>query len=118
MELNVVKEFTDIPGGRYIEQGSHSGEEFRDNILRPKYDYCLANDEKLIINLDGGYGYGSGFLEESFGGMVRMGYDGKKMLKKMVIITEDEPGLEDKIKNYINEAIKVNKKNKQKTRWK
>ena len=110
MDLNVVKQFTDLPGGRYISQGPNSGEEFRENYLRPVYDYCLENDENLTINLDDGYGYSSGFLEEAFGGMVREGYDGKVMLKKIKIISNDQPSLETQITNYIKEAIKEKKK--------
>lgn len=117
MELNIAKEYTDLPGGRYSYQGLHSGEDFRESLLRVKYDYCLSNNEKLIINLDGGYGYPSAFLEESFGGMVREGYNGKKMIKNMVFITNDEPSLEEKIIGYIKEAVK-NQKNKNKKKYK
>ena len=85
MEINIVKEFTDTPGGRYIKQGPYSGEEFRETILKVKYDYCLLNKEKLIINFDGGYGYPISFIDEAFGGMVRDGYSAKKMIKNMVL---------------------------------
>lgn len=107
MELNIVKEYTDLPGGRYIRQGSHSGEDFRETILKKKYDYCLANDEKLIINFDDSYGYASTFLEEAFGGMVRQGYNGREMIKKIVFITEDEPSLKDRCIKFIIEAQEV-----------
>lgn len=104
MWLNIVLEYTDLPGGRYIRQGSHSGEDFRENLLKSKYEYCLANNEKLIINFDGGYGYASSFLEEAFGGMVRQGYDAKDMIKRIVFVTEDEPELEKRCIKYIKEA--------------
>ena len=47
MEINIVKEFTDTPGGRYIKQGPYSGEEFRETILKVKYDYCLLNKNMI-----------------------------------------------------------------------
>lgn len=71
MKIVVSKDFTEIPGGRYREQGNHSAEEFRDEYLYPKYLTCLKNNEKLIIDLDGGYGYATTFLEEAFGGLIR-----------------------------------------------
>ena len=69
--INVAKEFTETPGARYKTQGAFSGEEFRDDILYPKFIESISNNEKLVVNLDGGYGYGSSFLEEAFGGLVR-----------------------------------------------
>lgn len=112
MIFNVATDFSKTPGGRYIEQGSYSGEYFRENYLKPIYDFCLEKDDELTINLDGGYGYGSGFLEEVFGGMVREGYDGEIMLRKINIITKDQPELEDKIVLYIKNAMKSEKKSK------
>ena len=109
MEINVVKEYTDKPGARYESQGSNSGEKFRDTILYPKFIESIEKNETLIVNLDGGYGYGSSFLEESFGGLVRKLKKEKnnsyKKVLDIVIVSNDNKLWIDKIKNYIESAI-------------
>lgn len=101
MILKIATEYSEIPGGRYIEDGLYSGEDFRDNVLEPKYKECLASQEKLIIDFDGGYGYGTSFLEEAFGGLVRKGYDAKEMIENMIFISNEEKTLIDRVKKYI-----------------
>lgn len=110
MEINVVKEYTDKPGARYESQGPNSGEKFRDTILYPKFLEALEKNETLTVNLDGGYGYGSSFLEESFGGLVRrLKKEEKECYAKVleiIIISNDNKTWLEKIKTYIEEAIK------------
>lgn len=109
MEINVVKEYTDKPGARYESQGSNSGQKFRDTILYPKFIETIEKNETLIVNLDGGYGYGSSFLEETFGGLVRRlkkeNNDNYKRVCEIVIISNDNKTWIEKIKGYIKEAI-------------
>jgi hypothetical protein len=59
------------PGGRYEADGPFSGEWFRETILRPAFSNSLQSGEKLVVELDGTSGYGSSFLEEAFGGLIR-----------------------------------------------
>ena len=66
---------------------------------------CKENNTKLTINFDGGYGYGTSFLEESFGGLVRKGYSSEELLKNIELISEEEPELIDKVIKYIKEAV-------------
>lgn len=69
--INVANDFSRYPAGRYLADGPFSGERFRDEFLRP----VLNSNETATIELDGVRGYGSSFLEEAFGGLVRAGYD-------------------------------------------
>lgn len=59
--------------------------------------------------MDGGYGYGSSFLEETFGGLVRRlkkeNNDNYKRVGEIVIISNDNKTWIEKIKGYIKEAI-------------
>ena len=109
--INVAKEFTETPGARYKTQGALSGEECSDNILYPKFIESISNNEKLVVNLDGGYGYGSSFLEEAFGGLVRKLKEEKnihyKDVKEIEIISDDNIVWIDKIKKYIDDEIKA-----------
>lgn len=71
VQINVADEYTKMPGGRFKSDGEFSGEDFREKYLLPRYIEARKNNEILCVNLDGGYGYGSSFLEEAFGGLVR-----------------------------------------------
>ena len=67
VRVNVAKQFTKLPGLRYIRLGRFSGEEFRQKFLvKP-----LLQGKTVVVELDGVRGYGSSFLEEAFGGTVR-----------------------------------------------
>lgn len=109
--IYVAKDFSTTPGPRYKKEGEFSGEEFRENILDKKFQEVLANESKLIINLDGTFGYGTSFLEESFGGLARK-YKDKDILKHIEFVSEEEPYLIDEIKSYINDVLKDNKNEK------
>ncbi len=65
--INIAKDFTDTPGGRYREDGSFSGQEFLENLLRPAYEEAIKTEKALIIELDDVYGYPSSFVSGSFG---------------------------------------------------
>lgn len=102
--LNVC-DFSQFPGPRYIKLGPDSGELFRKKKLLPA---LLENDE-VSVNLDGVAGYGSSFLEEAFGGLVREGVDIKKIKFLMDNITsEDDPSIKTEIIEYISDELKNN----------
>ncbi|WP_313158317.1 STAS-like domain-containing protein [Kluyvera cryocrescens] len=102
MKTIYVKDFTKYPGPRYITLGDFSGEEFRDSILIPE----LVNDD-IIVNFDGVYGYGSSFLEEAFGGLVRAGIDINKIKHlRDNLICKDDPTIIIEVQIYIDEALK------------
>ncbi len=103
MVINIAKEYTKTPGGRFIREGEFSGEDFRIKMLEPIYKEAQANNEQLTVILDGGYGYGSSFLEEAFGGLVRSLKD--PQISKIVIVSEEEPKLIKDIKGYIADEL-------------
>ena len=72
MKINIAVDFSRIPGARYPEEGDFSGQEFRQTILLPKLQEAIKKKEMLTINLDGTAGLGTSFLEESFGGLIRV----------------------------------------------
>jgi len=69
--IEIAKDFSEKLGGRWIRLGQHSGEEFYENILKQKYEEAVAENENLHIYLDGTKGYGSSFLDQSFGELAR-----------------------------------------------
>ncbi|MEI7583084.1 STAS-like domain-containing protein [Runella sp.] len=102
-----VKEFSITPGSRYRTEGekAHSGQEFREEFLEPKFLNVKDSDKKLIVNLDGTIGYGTSWLEEVFGGLARK-YGHKLVSEKLEFISEEEEYLIDDIKQYIANAEK------------
>ena len=80
--ISVANDFSATPAGRYKADGPYSGQEFRDKFIIP----ALQNYDRVIIDLDGTLGYGSSFLEESFGGILRVsGYDYETIKKKLEV---------------------------------
>lgn len=99
--INIPKDFSRYPAGRFISDGPFSGEGFRKKFLLPS----LKRGESIRIELDGARGYGSSFLEEAFGGLVRAGLDKATVLRLIQFSTEDE-SLESEIRDYIQQASK------------
>jgi hypothetical protein len=66
-EIKVARDFTEAPGGRFYSDGDWSGEKFREEFLWP----ALTKYGRVRVDLAGTQGYGSSFLEEAFGGIVR-----------------------------------------------
>lgn len=85
--ISVAKDFAPRPGPRYKHQGPHSGQTFRESVLAP----FLDQNEMLVVDLDGTAGYGSSFIDEAFGGLVRMGYDKEDLLRRIEVISKEDP---------------------------
>lgn len=73
--INIGRDFSRDPAGRTIElDGDDSGEAFRERILKVELE-SLDEGEKLEIILDDDVvAYGSSFISEAFGALVREGY--------------------------------------------
>ena len=71
LTLVVSTNFSPTPGPRKILEGKFSGEEFRESCLEPKLKEAIEKNTKLLIDLDGTAGFGTSFLEEAFGGLIR-----------------------------------------------
>ena len=104
IEINIAKDYTKTPGGRYIIEGEFSGEHFRTTILKPTFERAIAEGNTIVVILDGGYGYPPSFLEEAFGGLVRETKDSR--VAQIEIVSDEEPGQIDKIKGYINSELR------------
>lgn len=102
MKIVKVTDFSEFPGPRYKRLGSYSGEEFRDDFLIP----AINNYDDVVVDLDGAYGYGSSFLEEAFGGLLRQGVDPEKARRIAENLkSDDDESLKLEVKSYIEDAI-------------
>lgn len=98
--VNIGKRFSRFPAGRYAKDGPASGEDFREHVLLPLLEEGAT---EIQIELDDAIGYGSSFLEEAFGGLVRRGRDSEELLK-IFRFSSDDLSLVDEIKDYIQQA--------------
>lgn len=99
----VGTDFSDTPGGRYRDDGPFSGQRFREEFLIP----ALKNNEKVVVDISGVEGYGSSFLEEVFGGLVRSNaFTKEELAAKLTCVASDESKscYLDRISAYMDEA--------------
>ena len=105
--LNIGKDFSPDPSGRFRSDGNSSGEAFREDCFKKVIENLEDEDVLNIILDDDVEGYGSSFLVEGFAGMVKYGYiTGEELLKKIKFSYNDEDFgfYKDKIIDYINQA--------------
>jgi hypothetical protein len=100
--INIAKDFSKWPAGRFDEDGPFPGEKFRDEFLLP----ALSSGKSVIVELDGTRGYGSSFLEEAFGGLVRLGKLTREQLHSVLkFVSNDDPTLPMEIWSYIDAEV-------------
>ena len=104
IKINIAKDFTDLPGPRFRDQGSGSGQEFLEDYLKPAFLKARETDDKVTIQLDDvKYGYPTSFLEEAFGGLARK-FGIEEVLSILSFESVAEPMLESEIRHYIKHA--------------
>ena len=111
VEIKVARDFSSAIGGRYIKDGTMSGERFREDILLPLFN-LFPIEKEIYINLDETFGYPSSWLEEVFGGLIRA--LGRDLLEdeEIIIYSEQDPYLKEEIEEYMSDAVReINKKN-------
>lgn len=103
--LNIAKDFSRCPGARFSSEGDFSGEEFRNNCLVPKLREAIEQGVRLKIILDGSAGYSTAFIEESFGGLIRInGFTLNQLQEKLLFVSDEDPSYIDDIKTYMKNA--------------
>lgn len=98
--VSIAKDFTRYPAGRYKRNGSTSGEAFRERFLLEP----IRRGEHVTVDLDGTLGYGSSFLEEAFGGVVRRLNLPAHVVLERLIVTSSDPELGEEVRQYIRDA--------------
>lgn len=110
--INIANDFSDKPFGRYhkeknghLSDGKWTGDRFRDEILLKAFENNTTTKIKIYLD-DVKRGFGSSFLEEAFGGLIRSGVP-KKTIEKLLIIESNDQDYIDEIWEYIEEAAKA-----------
>jgi len=99
-KISIARNFSKVPAGRYFSDGDESGQAFREKWLKPK----LSNGDHIIVDLDNTEGYGSSFLEEAFGGLIREGFSLADLSERIDFISDEDPTLIEEIVGYMESA--------------
>lgn len=105
MNNNVIvigESFSKTPAGRYYDDGPFSGQKFREEVLIP-----ALSKGAVVVDLSGVVGYGSSFLEEVFGGLIRKGIYNKATLKERLHVQAKDTRKQcyvDRVCVYMNDA--------------
>jgi predicted oxidoreductase len=97
--ISVAQQFSRFPAGRVRTDGDFSGERFREEFIVP----ALVDQGRVSIELDGAAGYGSSFLEEAFGGLVRHNKFTEHELRERLTLVSKDQTLEHEIWSYIHD---------------
>ena len=105
INFSIARQFSRHPGPRFRRQGADSGEALRVRLTR----LLRENPESIIsIELDGTSGFGSSFLDEAFGGLVRSEGFSKEVAMRFKFKSLIDP-------TYIDEIIESFEKAKPET---
>jgi len=100
--IDLAKEFNFRPFGRYRADSDRSAQAFREDLLLP----ALQAHDHVTVDLSGTNFYGSSFLEEVFGGLVREGFTKDQLDRKLTVLHNKLPSVVTEAKEYIKEAAK------------
>jgi hypothetical protein len=96
--INIAKEFSPYPVGRFYGDGPDSGQRFREEFLEPP----LSAGDSVEVHLSGTEGFGSSFLDEAFGGVVRkFNFTDEDVRKRLILVADDDPVDQ----SYLNETM-------------
>ena len=98
--IKMGRDFSPCPGGRSRADGPWCAEAFREDTLHP----ALVAEDVVVLHLDCAEGYGSSFLSEAFGGLVRSGaFTSEQLHRKLRLESRDEILMRE-IWSYIDQA--------------
>ena len=98
--IHFATAFTRFPAGRFKIHGPYTGEGFRDDILIP----ALEAHPHVTVDFDEVMGLGSGFLEETFGGLIRKGYTVADLRTRLELVDIPCPADVDRAWGFMEDA--------------
>ena len=106
LEIRVAEEFSAYPAGRDSGDGPFNGQRFREELLLPRLKLAIQQRQKLVVDLDQVRSFGSSFLEEAFGGLVRRGVSKSDLKQFLTVKMPSTVGSRylDAISRYIDAA--------------
>lgn len=108
MIIDLAKDFSPYPSGRFPVDGEFNGQRFRDNWLVPAITDAQRGHEKVVVDIDGVRTFGSSFLEEAFAGLIRLRKFNRQQVNELLEVRCTKPHLtifKDTIASYIRDAV-------------
>ncbi len=105
--ISIAKDFSPYPAGRFREDGKYSGTAFREDHLVP----ALSCHKQVTVMFDQVEGFGSSFLDEAFGGLIRSENMNKEFLTEHLKLDTNEEDMKIYVRFahwYINKAAESN----------
>jgi hypothetical protein len=104
--ISIARDYSRTPGPRFVHQGPFSGEAFRSKLAD-----LLKSYEHVEVDLDGTVGYGSSFIDEAFGGLVRnaaqFGLDPALLARRISFKSQTDPSYAEEAVRAMSEALKA-----------
>ncbi|WP_081996011.1 STAS-like domain-containing protein [Croceibacterium mercuriale] len=97
VNINIGRQFSRFPSGRTPIDSAFSGEAFREKFLLAP----LKAGKVVQVELDDAISYGSSFLDEAFGGLVRKHAMSVPFLKESLKFVSFDRSLKSEIWSYI-----------------
>ena len=95
--IDVARDFSPVPYGRYPSEGPDNAERFREEQLIP----AIKQHNHVVVDLSGYLYYGSSFLEETFAGLIRAGFTPDELIDKVTVIHERLPSVVLEAEDYL-----------------
>lgn len=83
--INVARDFTPYPAGRFRKHGRFTGQVFREDLLVP----ALRDFDVVLVDFNGTEGVRSSFLDEAFGGLVRTENLPREIVARLKVQVDD-----------------------------
>jgi hypothetical protein len=102
--VNIAKDFSKVPAGRTDDDGDFNGTKFRRKHLVP----ALKANEFVQVILDHTEGFGSSFLDEAFGGLVKEeGFSREEIQRRLSFVASTKRAqlYKRKSESYIASAV-------------
>lgn len=99
IEINVAKDFSDMPYGRSKKESTTNATKFKEEVLIPSIN---KNPEKLILNFDGVLGLGGSFVDEAFYDLYKRVGKTKEELNNIIEIKSESKHILEKIKERLS----------------
>ncbi|MBY6006720.1 STAS-like domain-containing protein [Salipiger bermudensis] len=86
-----IADFSRYPSGRDDNDGDFNGARFRETVLVPALEEAIQSGGRVCVSLKGVMSFGSSFLEEAFGGLIRSGRFTKEQIRSTMRVDPGRP---------------------------
>jgi len=108
--ISIARDFSRTPAGRLPKDGPFNGQRFREKFLVPALERAVKEKGKVVVDFDDADSYSSSFLEEAFGGLVRLNKFTVDQIRHCLVFKSEDPVFATYVadaRQYLEDALKV-----------